>query len=46
MSTEVRWLIRDGESRGAGERVSGSSTQPDPQKTEEAMDHHQNNKLC
>ena len=28
---------------GGGERVSGSSAQSDPQKTEEAVDHRQNN---
>ena len=30
---------------GGGERVSGSSAQSNPQKTEEAVDHRQNNNL-
>ena len=42
MSTETERLIRQG-GGGGGERVSGLSAQSDPQKTEEAMDHHQNN---
>ena len=46
-STEARWLIRNGKRVGRGggerERASGSSSQSDPQKTEEAVDHRQNN---
>ena len=40
MSTEARWLIREWGGGGGRERVSGSSVQSDPQKTEEAVDHH------
>ena len=36
----MAYYIRDGK---GGERVSGSSMHSDPQKTEEAVDHHQNN---
>ena len=36
-------VIGDGEKWERGERVSSSSARSDPQKTEEAVDHRQNN---
>ena len=43
MSTEARWLIRDGERGGGGGQSEWLVRAPDPQKTEEAVDHLQNN---
>ena len=44
MSTEARWLIRDRDRGGRGQKNEGANTHTDPtRKTEEAVDHHQNN---